>query len=109
MEINKSKILKNAIRNSPSKWKLAGFAMLPTRLLMDDKLSKGALLVFWVLTVHIFKGKEYCFPSLGTIAKEAHCVKNTAIKAIKELEARGYLEVDRSLGRKANKYYLKVF
>lgn len=109
MEINKDKLLKRYMRNSPSKWKLQGFAMLPNRLLFDEKLSRSSLLVFWILTIHLFKGKEYCYPSLPTISKEAHCSKPTAIKAIKELEMLGYLQVDRTETGRRNKYYLKVF
>jgi len=110
MQFDKKEIEKRILRNSPSKWKHLGFAMLPTRLLLDDKLSKSSLLVFWVLTVHVFKGKLSCFPSLQTISDESHCSMPTAIKSIKELEKFGYLEIERSPGgRVSNKYYLKVF
>jgi DNA-binding transcriptional regulator YhcF (GntR family) len=63
--------------------------------------------VFWVLTVHIFRGKRFCFPSTATIAKEAHSSRPTVIKAIKELEQYEYLEEERSSGG-VSKYYLKV-
>ena len=105
--MNKNDLFKKYTRNSPLKWKEIGFAMLPTKLLGDDRLSKACLIVFWVLTVHLFRGKEYCFPSMETIAKEAHATKPTIIKAIKDLEKCGYLEVERTFGRN-NKYYLKV-
>jgi hypothetical protein len=109
MQFDKKEIEKRILRSSSAKWKHLGFAMLPTRILMDEKLSKSSLLIFWVLTVHIFKGKQSCFPSLETMSNESHCSKPTTIKAIKELEKLGYLEVDRSLGRNSNKYYLKAF
>ncbi|MBI2123810.1 MAG: helix-turn-helix domain-containing protein [Candidatus Wildermuthbacteria bacterium] len=108
IRVNDGATLKKIIGKSPSKWKYYGFAMLPTRLLMDDKLTKSSLLVFWVLTVHVFKGKQYCFPSLKTISNEAHCSKPTAIRAIRELETLKYLDVERTRGRKSNRYYLKV-
>lgn len=88
------------------KWKM-GFAMIPTQVLMDEQLSRSCLIVFWVLTVHIFRGKKYCFPSIPTIAKEAHSSRPTVIKAIKELEQNGYLDVERTSGE-VSKYYLKV-
>ena len=94
---NKSGLLKKYIRNSPMKWKM-GFSMIPTQILMDERLSRSCLVVFWVLTVHIFRGKRFCFPSTATIAKEAHSSRPTVIKAIKELEQYGYLEVERSSG-----------
>jgi hypothetical protein len=103
---NKNELLKKCIRNSPMKWKM-GFSMIPTQILMDERLSRSCLVVFWVLTVHIFRGKRFCFPSTTTIAKEAHSSRPTVIKAIKELEQYGYLEVERSAGG-VSKYYLKV-
>jgi hypothetical protein len=109
MQFNKEEIEKRILRHSPTKWKHLGFAMLPTKILMDDRLSRSSLIVFWVLTVHIFKGKQSCFPSLNTISEEAHCSKPTTIKTIRELESLKYLEVDRTLGRNSNKYYLKAF
>jgi hypothetical protein len=36
---------------------------------------------YWVLTVHLFKGKDYCFPKINTIAKEARCDHRTVTRA----------------------------
>ena len=88
------------------KWKM-GFAMIPTQVLMDERLSRSCLIVFWVLTVHMFRGKKFCFPSIPTIGKEAHSSRPTVIKAIKELEQYGYLDVERTSAG-VSKYYLKV-
>lgn len=108
LKIDASKYLNHAIRNSPDKWKIKGFAMLPTALLMNEEVSRCALLVYWVFAMHTFRGKQYCFPSLNTIAKEAHCSKGTAIKATKELERLGYVRANRGKGKreKTNQYYL---
>ena len=103
---NKSGILKKYVRNSLMKWKM-GFAMIPTQVLMDERLSRSCLIVFWVLTVHVFRGKQYCFPSIPTIGREAHSSRPTVIKAIRELEHYGYLDVERTSGG-VSKYYLKV-
>ena len=84
-----------------------GFSIIPTQILMDERLSRSCLVVFWVLTVHVFRGKKFCFPSTATIAKEAHSSRPTVIKAIKELEQYGYLEVERFTGS-VSKYYLKA-
>lgn len=97
------------LRNSPIKWKKLGFAMLPTSLLGDSRLSRSCLLVFWVLTVHLFRGKKYCWPSIKTIAGEAHMSSPTVIKAVKQLKQFGYLEVEGSMqSGKANHYFLKA-
>jgi biotin operon repressor len=108
MEFNKKEIEKRILKNSPNRWKHLGFAILPSRILTDNSISRSSLILFWVLTIHIFRGKSYCFPSLDTIAREAHCSRPTAIKAIRGLEKLGYLEVDRSRGGQSNKYYLKI-
>ncbi len=106
-KLNKKGLLNKYLRNSPIKWKHQGFALVPTQILMDERLSRSCLVVFWVLTVHIFKGKKFCFPSTTTIAKESHSSRPTIIKAIKELERYGYLEVERKKGG-VSKYYLKA-
>ena len=105
-KINKNGLLKKYMRNSPIKWKMS-FAMIPTQVLMDERLSRSSLLVFWALTVHLFRGKEYCFPSLKTLQQESHSSRPTVIKAIKLLEQFGYLQVERT-EHKNNRYYLKV-
>lgn len=107
--MNKNELLKKYIRNSPIKWKHDGFVMLPHALLFNQNASYASLLVFWVLTAHLFKGKDYCFPSLRVLQDETRLSKNTVLKGIKELKDLGYLEVqgDRKSG-KVNKYYLKV-
>jgi len=43
------------------KWKM-GFSIIPTQILMDERLSRSCLIVFWVLTVHIFRGKKILLP-----------------------------------------------
>ena len=105
-KFNQKGLLSKYLRNSPIKWKI-GFAMVPTQILMDDRLSRSCLIVFWVLTVHIFRGKKFCYPSTATIAKESHSSRPTVIKAIKELEQYGYLEVERKSGG-VSKYFLKA-
>lgn len=105
--MNKNDLLNKYTRNSPIKWKKKGFCMLPTTLLFDTRLSSFSLVVFWVLTVHTFKGKENCFPTIKTICSEAHISRPTAIRVIRQLEECGYLETEKEKG-KSTKYYLKV-
>ena len=82
--------------------------MLPNQLLYDPEVGKGELLVFWVLTTHLFRGKEYCFPSLRTIQKEARISRPTIIKAIRVLGEKGYLKKMPTEKGKVNKYQLIV-
>lgn len=89
------------------KFKKDGFAMVPHSVLFDENLKKSDALTFWCLTVHMFKGKDYCFPSQSTIAKETKQSRRTVIRSINRLKKHGYLEVDKREG-KSSKYYLKI-
>lgn len=109
MDINKERVLERVTRNSPGRWKERGFSMLPHSLLNDQRLSRSSLIVYWVLAMHSFRGQKYCFPSLGTIAKECHSSPPTIIKAIKQLREYGHLTVDGDKkSGKVNKYCLKA-
>jgi DNA-binding transcriptional regulator YhcF (GntR family) len=81
--------------------------MLPNSLIFNPNIGRSALLVYWVLTVHLFKGKEYCFPKIATIAKEARCDHRTVTRAIRELKDAGYLKVVSTPGE-VNRYKLKM-
>ncbi len=98
---------KNLIKRTPIKWKKFGFAMLPHSLMLDGKISKSGLLIFWALTIHLFKGKDYCYPSVSTLQKETGLSRPSVIKGIKDLEINGNLVVEKTSG-KVNRYYLKA-
>ena len=103
----KKKYLETLKVRTPSRWKVKGFAMLPNSLLFADNIGKAELLVFWVLTMHLFRGKEYTMPSVRQIQQEAKISRPTVIAAIQSLEKLGYLEAERTKGRRT-KYYLKI-
>lgn len=105
--MNKQELINKYGRNSPSRWKRRGFVVLPHALLFDEKLGRAALIVFWVLTAHLFRGKKYVFPSITTPEQETRYSRHTVINAVKELEKSGYLEKEKEQG-KVTKYYLKV-
>jgi hypothetical protein len=106
MEIFKEGYLKKVTRNSPVRWRNSGFAMLPNSLIFDDRIGKSALLVFWALTIHLFQGKDYCFPSRKTLAKETRLCPRTITNAIKELRDNHYLIVESKAGE-VNRYKLQ--
>lgn len=105
-KINLKSKYQSLIKENKGGYKYRGFVMLPHSLLMNEKIKPHALLVFWVLTAHLFKGKEYCFPSIQTIAKEARLSPRMVRYMIKDLEKQGYLEIQSTNGF-VNKYYLK--
>lgn len=91
---------------SPIKWKEIGFVMLPHRILFDERLKSSDLMVYWILLVHQFKGKEYCYPSQKLIATETKLSLRTVSRAIKRLEASGWIDIDRKEGTTC-RYYVR--
>jgi hypothetical protein len=106
MEKFKREYLGKVTRNSPLKWRNEGFAMLPNSLIFNENIGKAALLVFWALTLHLFQGKDYCFPSRRTLAKETRLSIRTIVRAVNELEANHYLIIERRPGE-VNRYKLQ--
>lgn len=80
MEIFKKGYLQKVTRDSPVRWRNPGFAMLPNSLIFDETIGDAAPLVFWSLTMHLFEGKEYCFPSRKTISHETRLSLRTRVK-----------------------------
>ena len=107
-KINLNTYLKGKIiRNSSFRWKKVGFVMLPHELLFDESLPRAALMVYWVLTAHMFKGKDQCYPSLKLLENETRYSRPTITNAIEALEKGGWLDVERG-HRKVNKYFVKI-
>lgn len=106
MDLNKFK--QKVLKNSPIKWKHSGFAMLPNSLLFQEGIAASELIVFWVLTVHLFKGKQYCYPSLRTIQTEARISRPTVVKALRKLQELGYLKINKGRKDGRNEYELLV-
>ena len=79
--------------------------MIPNSIVFNEKIGRAALMVYWILTLHLFKGKDYCFPSLSTLQKETRLSRHTVISGIKQLEANQKLIVERKKGN-ANRYKL---
>lgn len=91
----------------PGRWKKVGFALLPNALIFSEGVGRGELLVFWILTMHLFKGKKYAFPSVREIEKEGRLSRHTVISAIRKLEEMGYLITEKKRGKRT-KYYLRI-
>src|SRR5208283_1050219 len=84
--MNKKEILKKYLRNSPVKWKYQGFVMIPNSIVFNQNIGRAGLMVYWILTLHLFKGKDYCFPSLSTLQRETRLSRHTVIGGIRQLE-----------------------
>jgi len=78
-----------------------GWTKIPNKLLLSDKLNKNEKLVLMVLLLHSGNKKD-CFPSRPLIAKETGLFVRTVDIAVKSLEEKRFIKVDRSL--KVNSY-----
>lgn len=109
LKSNQNPLLMRYARNSPIRWRKVGFVMLPHELLFDDSLPRAALMVYWVLVVHTFSGKNECYPSLKTLEGETRYSRPTIIEAIEALKVNGWLDVegDKKSG-KVNRYFIKL-
>ena len=71
-----------------------GWIKLPVEVLLDGKLTATALKLFVWLTYR--QGRNgYSWPDLGDIMSYLCVAKNTALRAVRELEGAGWLRVDR--------------
>lgn len=87
------------------KWKYQGFVMIPNSIVFNQNIGRAGLMVYWILTLHLFKGKDYCFPSLSTLQRETRLSRHTVIGGIRQLEAHQKLVVERKKGE-SNRYKL---
>ena len=76
------------------------------RSLMDDRgLSTLALAVGTALASHANAASGVAWPSLDTLAREAHCSRRAAIDAVAELRERGHArQLSRGSGRRSSRY-----
>ena len=76
-----------------------------------DGLSGMKKLVLVILAEYVNhkNGNNKCWPSMPAIAKRAGVSRRYVIEVLKELEAEGYIRIERSRGRNhTNTYHLNV-
>lgn len=62
--------------------------------------------VAMAISLRLYVGRGNCFPSYERLAEDAAVSRDTVIRAVKTLEAAGWLGVIRSKGRKSNSFTL---
>ena len=67
------------------------FTIIEDAILLDKRIHKHGLLVYWVLCKHS-DNEARCFPSIRKIAKEGRMSASTVWAAIEELIKNGYIE-----------------
>jgi hypothetical protein len=77
--------------------------------LRDSRVSAYAKLVGLVLSTYLpARGVGFAYPRLGLLAVGASCSGRQVSRKIAELEAAGFLEIDRSVGGSTHRYYSTV-
>ena len=82
-----------------------GFTQVPNVLLENKNLASIAKLCYAMLLKYAWE-KNYVFPGQERLAQDIGCSKPTVIKALKELEVIGYLEMRRRGQGRTNLYIL---
>jgi len=87
------------------------FTQVPNDLITSIGLSASAKVVYMTVSMHANNMTRSAFPGINRIAYESGMSRNTVIKAIKELETQGWLEVTRERTPKGdnevNHYHVK--
>jgi hypothetical protein len=76
------------------------FTRLAQRVGKDDQLSVMARLLFAALDAHLDKRTGWCAPTLDRLAGWLGRNERTIRRCLRQLEAAGYIAVDRSCGRR---------
>ena len=83
-----------------------GYAQIPNSVRNDASLSAKAKLVYEQLLSFMWFKTDRCWPSQATLAEGTGYSRRTVIRALKELDERGYIEcVRRGLGQ-TNYYFV---
>jgi len=77
-------------------------------VLADAELSPTVCRVAMALGFSMHIGSGDCYPSYDLLGKKAACSRDTAMRAVKTLEAGGWVRIARSKGRKSNAFTLTL-
>ena len=78
------------------------------QVLDDPELSPATKAVSWVIFLHLNRDRFDAYPGVRTIAKKSQISRSTVQTAVKELERRGHVKIERkesSKGHERNVYH----
>ena len=94
-------------QRNPLEAKPRGFTQIRNTLLIPNNLDVYEKMIIIILRKYIFK-KEYCWPSIKTIAGDAGCSESTVKKKIKSLQSKKYVGKTRSDKYRSNVYKIPM-
>ena len=83
-----------------------GWTLVPNLVLRESVVSAGAKLVYALLLSYAWHN-DYCFPGQGRLAEDCGKTQGWVSQRMRELQARGYLTIQRRGQGKTNIYTLK--
>ena len=83
-----------------------GWTLVPNLVLRESLVSAGAKLVYALLLSYAWHN-DYCFPGQDRLGEECGKSQGWVSQQMRELEAKGYLDVERRGQGKTNLYTLK--
>lgn len=81
------------------------FVIIPTKVLISDKLSDKAKIVYFLLNKYAYD-KITCYPSIQTMKEELDVTKITISRALEELRKYGLIKVYREATFSHNNYII---
>lgn len=84
------------------------FTTLPNGLSKNENIKLVDILVYLMCKKHMNKDTRIAFPSQIRLSKECEIDKNTVVKALKNLEKNGYIQIISQGLRKPNHYKFPI-
>ena len=84
-----------------------GFTQVPNHLLTSREVSAGAKLAYAMLLKYAWQN-NFCFPGQDKLAEDLGITRQSVNAHIKELEAKGFIDIKRRGQGKPNLYTLKL-
>lgn len=98
---------KEKVANISSVTKATGFTQVPNWFLVSSEYSAYDKLVCIMLKKYKMT-RQYCWPSIKTLAKRVGCSESTVKKSIKNLIKAGLVVKDKNKKIRSNIYYVKI-
>ena len=84
-----------------------GFTQVPNVILKSKKISAGAKLAYAMLLSYSY-GDDKCFPGQDRLGTDMGISRQTANQYIKELEAKGFINIKRRGQGRSNLYEINL-
>ena len=81
------------------------FTTLPNDMCKNENIGLAEITVYLMCKKYMNSEDREAFPSYTTLGKDCSCSRDKVIQCIRNLEAAGYIKINRKAGKKSNYYY----